>query len=137
VLSSSSIQPAFKARRLLLVRRGDTINLRVLLLPAGATVPRTLALSLRVPRRFGEGILEVRGGRPADECLFGCDEDDGEGDVGSGPASFDELLAALAGGEHTFDLVANLNLNGALRKAVAAQPDIILGGRAIQVLVVR
>jgi hypothetical protein len=137
VLSSSSIQPAFKARRLLLVRRGDTINLRVLLLPAGATVPRPLALSLRVPRRFGEGILEVRGGRPADECLFGCDEDDGEGDVGSGPASFDDLLTALAGGEHTFDLVANLNLNGALRKAVAAQPDIILGGRAIQVLVVR
>jgi hypothetical protein len=135
VLAASSVQPALKARRMLLVRRGDTIRLRVFLLPAGATVPRTLDLSLRVPRRFGEGMLEVRGGRGADECLFGCD-DEGEGEAETGPATFDELLAALAGGEHTFDLVAELNLNGAQRKAVAVQPDIILGGRAIQIFVV-
>jgi hypothetical protein len=52
------------------------------------------------------------------------------------PDSFDELLAAMAGAEHTFDLVANLNLRGAERKAVSVQPNIILGQKAIQVRVV-
>lgn len=138
VLSSSSVQPALRARKLLLVRRGDTIKLRVSLLPAGAVVARTVDLTLRVPRRFGEGILQVRGGgtQADEECFFGDCGEGGEEEV-TGPATFDELLAALAGGAHTFDLVANLNLSGALRKAVAVQPNIILGGRAIQVLVVR
>jgi hypothetical protein len=53
------------------------------------------------------------------------------------PASFDELIAAIAGAERTFDLVANLNLRGVERKAIAVQPDIVLGRRAIQLLVVR
>ena len=140
VLSSSSIQPALKARRTLLVRRGDTINLRVSLLPAGATVARTLDMNLRVPRRFGEGILEIRGGgsQADEECFFGdCVVfSEGEEEV-SGPESFDDLLAAIGGAEHTFDLVANLHLGSAERKAVAVQPEIILGGKAIQILVVR
>jgi hypothetical protein len=137
VLSSSSVQPAFRSRRVLLVRRGDTINLKVFLLPAGAGVAREVNLSVRVPRRFGEGMLEVRGGSGLDECgIFGC-EGEGDGEETDGLASFDELLTGLAGAEHTYDLVANLELRGAQRKALAAQPEIILGGRAIQLLVVR
>ena len=136
VFSSSSIQPTLKSRRVLLVRRGDTINLRVFLLPAGAGVARGVNLSVRVPRRFGEGMLEVRGGSGLDECgILGC-EGEGDGEETNGLATFDELLAALAGAEHTFDLIANLDLNGAQRRALAVQPEIVLGGKAIRVLVV-
>lgn len=136
VLTSSSIQPTLKSRRVLLVRRGDTVKVRVLLLPAGAVDTRVVNMSLRVPRKFGEGALEVRGGMPLDECLFGCEEEF-EGEEPAGPGSFDELLAALEGGEHTNDLVANLYLRGAQRKALTVQPQIVLGGKAIQILVVR
>ena len=91
---------------------------------------------MRVPRRFGEGLLLVSGGgTQADEECFFDDCVEGDEEVTS-PDSFDELLAAMAGAEHTFDLVANLNLRGAERKAVSVQPNIILGQKAIQVLVV-
>jgi hypothetical protein len=136
VLSASSLQPTFKSRNVLFVRRGDTIKLRVSLLPAGATVARTVAMSVIVPRRFGEGILEVRGGSGSDECAFGCEEfGEGDGGGGSGPATFDELLGLLANADHTYDLVANLDLNGRQRKAVAVQPNIVLGGKRIFVVV--
>lgn len=134
VLTSSSVQPTLKSRRVLLVRRGSLVNVRVSLLPAGSSVATVVNLTVRVPRRFGEGILEVRGGEPLDEC-FDCEEEDGE--EGNGPASFDDLLEALAGGDRTFDLVANLELNGAKRKALSVQPQIVLGGKSILVVVVR
>jgi hypothetical protein len=139
VKSASSLQPALKAREYLLVRPRDTIRLRVFLLPAGATAERAVDLTQRVPRTArGEGELVIRGGGMAgdEECFFGeCGEGDEE--VTPGPASFDELLAALSGAEHSYDLVASLGLRSGTRTTVAAQSEIILGRRFVQVFVVR
>jgi SpoIVB peptidase S55 len=139
VLSASSLQPALKARKYLFVRPGDMMRLRVFLLPAGATVERSVDLSQRVPRTArGEGVLAVGGGgiQADEECFFGDCLEGGEEEVTS-PASFDELLAELSGAEHSYDLVASLGLRGGQRKTVAPQGEIILGRRVMGILVVR
>lgn len=140
VLSASSLQPALKARKYLLVRPRDTIRLRVFLLPAGATVERAVDLSQRVPRTArGEGELVLRGGgtqEEGEECFFG-ECGDGDKEVTTGPASFDELLAELSGAEHSYDLIASLGLRGGERTTVAPQAEIILGRRFLAVFVVR
>jgi|Tabmets5t2r1_1033131.scaffolds.fasta_scaffold61380_2 hypothetical protein len=123
VLSGSSLQPMLRKRTNLRARAGSTIRLRVFLQPAGVAAERPVDLTLAVPRRTGQGRLEIRGGN---------------GDEGPGnPDSLDELLANLAGAEHNFDLTAELNVRRATRKAVAAQPDVIRGRRSISVFVVR
>jgi SpoIVB peptidase S55 len=139
VLSASSLEPVLKARKYLLVRPGDTIRLRVFLLPAGATVARTVDLTQRVPRRArGEGQLVIRGGGETadEECFFGECEEAVEEEAGS-PASFDELLAGLSGAEHSYDLVSSLGLRGGVRTTVAPQAEIVLGRRFQLVFVVR
>lgn len=139
VLSASSLQPALRARKVLFVRPGDTIRLRVFLLPAGATVERAVDLSRRVPRRArGEGVLAVGGGgiQADEECFFGdCFEGGEEG--GTTPTSFDELLAELSGADHSYDLIASLGLRGGQRRTVAPQGEIILGRRSTAVFIVR
>jgi hypothetical protein len=139
VLSASSLQPSLKVRKYLFVRPGDTIRLRVFLLPAGATVARSVDLTQRVPRRArGEGQLVIRGGGEMadEECFFGDCEEGGEEVVGV-PASFEELLAELSGAEHSYDLVSSLGLRGGVRTTVAPQAEIVLGRRFQLVFVVR
>jgi hypothetical protein len=139
LLSASSLQPTLKARKYLFVRPRDTIRLRVFLLPAGATVERAVDISQRVPRSArGEGQLAIRGGgiQADEECFFGDCVEGGEEEVTT-PASFDELLAELAGAEHSYDLVASLGVGGAERRTVAPQGEIILGRRVLGILVVR
>jgi hypothetical protein len=139
VLSASSLQRTLKARKYLFVRPGDTVRLRVFLLPAGATVARSIDLTQRVPRRArGEGQLVVRGGGISgdEECFFGdCEEGGEEGTSGS--ASFEELLADLSGAEHSYDLVTGLSMRGGLRTKVTPQSEIILGRRSMLLFVVR
>lgn len=135
VLSASSLQPALRERKTLRARRGDTIRLRVFLLPASSTVERPVDLALELPRRGGQRFLEIRGGSAFEGCFF-CEEGE-DGESPSGPASFDELLAELANADHNFDLVARLRDRGTTRKAVSAQPEIVLGRRTLTVFVVR
>ena len=57
VESASSIQPLFRERARLRVRPGDTISLRVFLLPEGATDEEMVELLVPVPRsRFGGSL---------------------------------------------------------------------------------
>lgn len=139
VLSASSLQPTLKARKYLLVRPGDVIRLRVMLLRAGTTVERAVDLYRRVPRTArGEGQLVIRGGGELDdgECFLG-DCVEGSDEEAPGAGSLDELLAELAGAEHSYDLIAGLGLRNGLRTTVAPQAEIILGRRFMSVYVVR
>jgi hypothetical protein len=79
-------------------------------------VPSTSPAGWRVPHAVTECRV-VRGGESFEECFFGCEDEekgeDGNGNGGStGPATFDEFLAQLAGAEHHYDRVANLRLRG-------------------------
>jgi hypothetical protein len=139
VLSASSLQRTLKARKYLFVRPGDLVKLRVFLLPAGATVARSVDLTQRVPRSArGEGRLVVRGGGMSgdEECFFGECGEGGEEET-TGPATFDELLADLSGAEHSYDLVTGLSMRGGVRTKVTPQSEIILGRRSMLLFVVR
>lgn len=135
VLSQSSVQRGFAQRRKLFVLPGDTVELRVLLETAEGET-RSVDLSIRVPRRrSGEFLLEVRGGRP--EFGGGFFFVEGEMESPKKAKSFDQLLAQLAGAEHNFDLVASIELGRRkARKAVSAQPEVVLGQKTIRLILV-
>jgi len=135
VRSASSLQPGLRVRTKLRVRPGDTIRLRVVLLPEGATGREWVDLLLPVPRtRFG-GSLTVRGGG-ADGCLF-CFFGE-EGSEGDGPATFEELLQELRRTRRNNDLVASLRVGGGHRRDSSSRTDtVILGQKRIEIIVVR
>jgi hypothetical protein len=136
VKSASSLQPGLLERTSLRVVRGDTIRLRVFLLPEGATEAETVDLFVPVPRgRFG-GVLNVRGGG-ADTCFF-CFFEEGEEEGGSQPATFEGLLRQLRRTDRNNDLVADLQVEPGLRSKVSSRTDtVILGGESIEIIIAR
>jgi hypothetical protein len=135
VKTASSLQPRLKARKVLRVKPGDTIRMQVTLDPAEGEGTRTVDMQIRVPRFApNRGPLVVRGGQ-SEFFFFFFGEEGGEEEQ-----TFDELLADLESGEHSFDLVATLfgrRGEEPLRKVVAPQDDIIQGQERIRVVVVR
>lgn len=141
VRSASARQPALKQRRVLRVRRGGRIRLRVALRsPETGRVVRE-ELALRAPWRRGRGSLVVRGGRPGDICLFCEVFDDGfegglhEGGGGLPAASFEGLLWQLRGAERNNDLVVRARVGGRQRKAPDAQDFVVRGRRTVRLVV--
>jgi len=112
VLSSSSLQRGFDSRKRLQVRPGGTVHLRVVLGVGDTDETRTVNMSFKVPDGLvGGASLDVRGGfppfcggffffRPADS-RSACKA-----------TTFEELVANLAGGEHMYDLVAEIRGQG-------------------------
>lgn len=136
VKSASSLQPAFRERSRLRVRPGDTIRLRVFLLPEGETAEEMVELLVPVPRvRYG-GSLAVRGGG-ADSCLFCFFEEEEDGQDG-GPVTFEELLRDLRRTPRNNDLVATLRVGGRGPRVTRSRTDtVILGQERIEIVVVR
>jgi hypothetical protein len=135
VESASSVQPGFQERARLRVRRGETVSLRVFLLPEGATHEEMIELQVLVPRgRFG-GSLNVSGGG-ADSCLFCLIE--GEGGDEEEPATFEELLQNLRHTHRNNDLVASLRVGGGSERESSSRTDsVILGEEQIEIVFVR
>lgn len=132
VKSASSVQPRLLERTSLRVARGDTIRLRVFLLPQGATDEETVDLLVPVPRRrsFG-GSLEVRGGLGG--CFFCFFEEEGE--EPSEPPTFEALLQQLRRTDRNNDLVAELSLDpGPTQKSKFRTDTVILGRERIRIV---
>jgi hypothetical protein len=135
VLSASSLQPRLEVRRRLNVKPGDTIRLRVFLLRHGATAPRRVDLVIDVPRhiRGGGGEVSVGPGRLQCASFFGGSR--------CKASTFGALLSKIANSDHNYDLVSTLSLSARTksggrrfqRKAVATQPDVVLGHKFIRV----
>jgi len=126
IQSASSRQPAFKVRRVLHVRQGDTVRLRVTLRQPDGTSAVT-AMRVELPARFHGGALEVRGGVPPEGCPY-C----GFGETFRTTAkTFAQLVAQFQNGEHTNDLIAR---TGKARTTVQ-EPNQIFGSRTIELVV--
>jgi hypothetical protein len=135
VLSASSLQPTLRERSTLRVAPGDTIRVRVFLLPEGETDEESVDLLVSVPRGPG-GTLEVSGGG-ADSCLF-CFFDEEEGEEENGPATFGELLRDLRRTPRNNDLVARVRLfNDRGSKTTARTDTVVLGSESVEIIVVR
>jgi len=134
VESASSLQPRFRERARLRVRPGDTIDLRVFLLPEGGTEEEMVELLVPVPRsRFG-GSLAVGGGG-SDSCLFCFFEEELVED--EEPATFAELLRELRRTHRNNDLVASLRVGAGRERETTARTDtVILGEERIDIVVV-
>ncbi|HEY7259287.1 MAG TPA: hypothetical protein VH459_09460 [Gaiellales bacterium] len=126
VASASSRQPVLKVRRVLHVRPGDTVRLRVTLRHPDGTTSVT-AMRVELPARFHGGGLEVRGGTPPDGCPY-C----GFGETyRTNAKTFADLVAQFQDGEHSNDLIAAI---GKAQTRVQ-EPSQILGGRTIELIV--
>lgn len=127
----------FVARRRIRVRRGDRVRLRVVLLPFEGR-RKIVRLSLRIPRRFRGGTIEVRGGStggPGFACFFfggSCVQQ-------KKVKSFDALVKALENAPHNNDLLARLrNRRGRVkRRDVKVLDQVIRGRKRIRVLMKR
>lgn len=154
VLAGSSLQPQLRKRKSLSVRPGDTIFMRVFLLPHGKTVPVPVTMLIPVPKRISssQGELAVRGGQSS-YCGFSF--------RGSCKASsFADFIKVLQRGEHNYDLVGQLTLGGGRRgfgtasssggggsppskgggrsrtvKRISKRSHVVLGGKGIQIYV--
>ncbi len=134
VSSASSVNPRLKKRDVLRVVPGDTIRLRVFLLPEGSETPEKVNLEVPVsPTAREGGILQVRGG--GDEGCFFCIFFDEKGSGGGKPKSFEALLAKLAGAERNNDLVARLRVSRSKAKVVSTQARVIQGRKLIEIRV--
>jgi len=152
VLSSSSMEPGFRARRRLLVRPGDTVHLRVSMLDQPTSTHRTVNLSVWIPRRLEGGQLQIRHGRGSGGFFFFGN------DRARRASSFTDLVHQLAHAEHNYDLIAELTggRGGSVgpspkpsptpamstgtrvdRKLVTPQDQVVLGGKSIRIVVVR
>ena len=131
VESASSLQPGFRERARLRVSPGDTISLRVFLLPEGATSEEMVELLVPVPRsRFG-GSLTVGGG--ADDCLFCFIEgEDGEEDA---PATFQALLEPPAHAPEQRPRRIPPR-RGRERESISRTDTVILGEEQVEIIVV-
>jgi hypothetical protein len=126
VESASGRQPTFAVRRTLHVRPGDTVRLRVTLTRPGGTSTVT-AMRVELPPRFHGGTLELRGGTPPQGCPY-C----GFGETFRTSAkTFAQLVAGFQNGEHANDLIAGVGK----ARATVKEPNQILGGRTIQLVV--
>ena len=135
VKSASSLQPSFRERARLRVRPGDTISLRVFLLPEGGTEEEMVELLVPVPRRRFGGSLTVHGGG-AESCLF-CFFDEEEGEDDGGPATFEKLLHELRRTPRNNDLVASLRVGAGRQRDTSSRTDtVILGQERIEVVIV-
>jgi hypothetical protein len=125
VLSASSMQDRFRARRVLRVRRGGVVRLRVMLKRAGEDTAHAEDLRLRLPRRAGDGELRVAGG-DGGGCFF-C----GGADLGA--KSFEALLDKLANAPRNTDLGARYRpFRGNRRAEVNRGLDgVIFGSRRV------
>lgn len=100
----------FLERRRVRVRPGDTIGLRVTLLPHQESTERIVDLSVVVPSkgRFSDATVSVTGGSSGElgffECFFFGEECASDQKV----ESFDDLLEVLANAPHNNDLLASL-----------------------------
>lgn len=133
VESASSLQPGFRERGRLRVRRGDLIRLRVYLLREGDVDEVRVDLAVPVPTRarFG-GILQVHGGA-TDACLF-CFFDEGGGGNGE-PATFAELLRDLQRTPRNNDLVGTLEIGRSTRRSTFRADTVVQGREAIRIVV--
>ncbi|HXJ62799.1 MAG TPA: SpoIVB peptidase S55 domain-containing protein [Actinomycetota bacterium] len=136
---SSGLQPGLADRRILKVRPGDTIHVRVQLVNHGSTHPATVNIAIPVSANASSG---------------------GELNLGSGgiatggrASSFDALLRSIENAPHQYDLVADLSLNkgggvvvpgeaaakpGSIHKEVVVPRDRVVTGRhLVDIRVVR
>jgi len=133
--SASSLQPTLRERSFLRVASGDTIRLRVFLLPEGETEEEAVDLLVSVPRGPG-GTLEVGGGG-ADSCLF-CFFDEENGEEEDGPATFGALLRELRRTPRNNDLVAKVQFfNGRESTATSRTDAVVLGSESLEIIVAR
>lgn len=124
--SASGRQPAFAVRRTLHVLPGDTVRLRVTLTRPNGT-STVAAMQVELPARFHGGALVVRGGNPPEGCPY-C----GFGETFRTSAkTFAQLVAQFQNGEHANDLIAGVGR----ARATVGEPNQILGGRTIQLIV--
>jgi hypothetical protein len=134
VESASSLQPSFRERDRLRVRPGDTIQLRVFLLPEGALDEEMVELTVAVPHRGRGGNLSIQGGA-ASSCLY-CYYFD-EGDDDGGPVTFTALIRQLRQTPRNNDLVATLRAGGEKHETTFRADDVILGEAQLDVSIVR
>jgi hypothetical protein len=113
----------FAVRRVLRVRPGGTVHLRVTLTHPDGTAS-VVAMSVEVPGRFRGGVLELRGGIPPQGCPYCAFGET----FRTNATSFAGLLAQFAHGEHRNDLIASL---GAGVKTSVSTPRVVLGRKAI------
>ena len=139
VLVSSSVQPGLAVHDTLKVKPGDTIHVRVVMLPHGSTHPVTVHFPLSVPKTAtGDGYMFTRGGQ-----FF-----NGLFSASRRSHSFSELVHNLATAEHNYDLLTDLYLFGrsggtkALTRRFHTQlrlpqDEVVQGRKFIRIVVVR
>ena len=115
---STPERPAFSTKRRVRVRPGDTIHVRVTLVPYGSTTPEVQTVAVQIPRKTrGGGTIVVRGGGAQ---FFGGSRLHAK--------SFDDMIAKLEGLEHDTDLVVQLMAGGLARNG---RKQIVLGTRVV------
>lgn len=140
VQSASPMMPAIRDRGTLRARPGQHITLRVGLHPLSGP-DYTVDLDYKIPHwSHGSGPLTVTGGAPdAGNYGYYYGYYYGPGPSGSGPESFDDVLAQLSGGIRNNDIVVQLFP----RRGVAqdqreySQSNLIHGGWVLRLQVVR
>jgi len=101
VLVSSSLQPGLAVRRILRVRPGDTIHVRVQMLDHGSTNPTNVNMEFQLPQHVSGG----------GELFFGS----GGIAFGRRAPSFNKLVESIQNAPHLYDLVGQLVLGGGRR----------------------
>ena len=126
VQSASRRQPTFAVRRVLHVRPGGVVRLRVALRqPDGTTAIAPMRVEL--PARFDGGTLVIRAGTPPEGCPY-C----GFGDTyRTNARTFAQMLARFQNGEHANDLTARVGRT----RVTILEPDQLSGQKTIELVV--
>jgi SpoIVB peptidase S55 len=123
VESKTRIQRRWRARRVIVVRPGRIVHLRVTLKrPDGTTTQ--LLYDVRAPRHFRTLPLVLRGGQPPRGCPY-CAY--GER-LRNAPETFGELLDMFQNGEHSSDLITAF---GGATVAVTPTEDMVAGRKVL------
>jgi hypothetical protein len=138
VLVSSGLQPGLAVHRILKVRPGDTIHIRVQLLDHGSTTPSNVNMSMKLPANAsGSGELFFGSGGQA---FF------------AGGKTFADMIRSFQSAPHQYDLVSRLFLEGGgvrgaaasakprhviRREVVVPRTKVVSGRRFLRVEVVR
>jgi hypothetical protein len=139
VLVSSGLQPGLAVHRILKVRPGDTIHIRVQLLDHGSTTPSNVNMAFQLPAKAsGSGELSFGSGGQA---FF------------AGGKTFADMIRSFQTAPHQYDLVTRLSLGGGgvapgaarsatpsrviHREVVVRRTKVVTGRRSVRVQVVR
>src|SRR5262249_13814095 len=117
------VQRRWRARRVIIVRPGGTVHLRVTLTRPDGTSTQVL-LDVRAPRHFRTIPLVLRPGKPPRGCAY-CEY--GERFRGA-PATFGELLDMFQNGERASDLITAF---GGETVAVTPTEDMVDGHKVL------